>query len=122
MEKVEPVIKLCSRRGRYPHLPSGAKTRSFSIVPTKGVARFARLPRRLGLRDLAIAIMAIAVHHVATAALNCANSRSMASFTLPSANSAATRTAFLMAFVFDEPWVMMQTPFTPSSGAPPYSV
>ena len=60
--------------------------------------------------------------HVATAALSCANSRSIASFTLPSANSAATRTAFLMAFVFDDPWVMMHTPLMPSSGAPPYSV
>jgi len=33
-------------------------------------------------------------------------------------NSAATRSAFLMALVFDEPWVMMHTPFRPNSGAP----
>src|SRR6266571_573587 len=39
-----------------------------------------------------------------------------------SENSAATRTAFLIAFAFDEPCVMMHAPFTPSSGAPPYSV
>ena len=35
------------------------------------------------------------------------------------ANSAATRIAFLIALAFDRPWQMMQTPFTPSSGAPP---
>jgi hypothetical protein len=28
---------------------------------------------------------------------------------------------FMMAFSFDEPWPTMQTPRTPSSGAPPYS-
>src|ERR1019366_10636272 len=56
--------------------------------------------------------------HVGTATLSSASSRSMVSFTLPSANSAATRTAFLMAFVFDDPCVMMHTPFMPSSGAP----
>src|SRR5271169_5700586 len=39
-----------------------------------------------------------------------------------SANSAATRIAFLIALAFDDPWVMKQTPFTPSNGAPPYSV
>src|SRR4030081_3086996 len=39
-----------------------------------------------------------------------------------SANSAATRIAFLIALAFDDPWVMKQTPFTPSRGAPPYSV
>src|SRR5580704_13855466 len=39
-----------------------------------------------------------------------------------SANSAATRIAFLMALAFDDPWVIKQTPFTPSKGAPPYSV
>src|SRR5580698_10428887 len=61
-------------------------------------------------------------YYVGTATLSSANSRSMVSLTFPSANSAATRTAFLIAFVFDEPWVMMLTPFTPNSGAPPYSV
>src|SRR2546422_6895562 len=39
-----------------------------------------------------------------------------------SANSAATRIAFLIAFAFDDPCVMKHTPFTPSNGAPPYSV
>src|SRR6516165_10987215 len=39
-----------------------------------------------------------------------------------SANSEATRIAFLMAFAFDDPWVMKHAPFTPSNGAPPYSV
>ena len=34
----------------------------------------------------------------------------------------ATRMAFLIAFPLDDPWHMMETPFTPSSGAPPYSV
>src|SRR3954464_7204383 len=38
------------------------------------------------------------------------------------ANSAATRIAFLMALALDDPWVMKHTPFTPSKGAPPYSV
>src|SRR5579859_63129 len=33
-----------------------------------------------------------------------------------SENSAATRTAFLIALAFDEPWVMMHAPFTPSNG------
>src|SRR5579872_4001594 len=37
-------------------------------------------------------------------------------------NSAATRTAFFIALEFEEPCVMMHTPFTPSNGAPPYSV
>ena len=60
--------------------------------------------------------------YVVAVALSPASSRSMVSFTLPSANSAATRTAFFMAFVFDDPWVMMHTPLMPSSGAPPYSV
>src|SRR5208282_1726673 len=109
-----------SRRGRCPHLPNGAKPRSFLIVPAKSLARFARLPRRerLGLRDS----WRSPHDHVGTATLSSASSRSMASLTLPSANSAATRTAFLMALVFDDPCVMMHTPFTPSSGAPPYSV
>jgi hypothetical protein len=39
-----------------------------------------------------------------------------------SANSAATRIAFLIAFAFDEPCVTMHMPLTPSRGAPPYSV
>ena len=47
--------------------------------------------------------------------------RSIFSFTLLSANSAATRIAFLMALAFDDPWLMMHTPLMPSSGAPPYS-
>ena len=46
---------------------------------------------------------------------------SIFSFTRPSANSAATRMAFLMALAFDPPWQMMHTPRTPSRGAPPYS-
>ena len=37
------------------------------------------------------------------------------------ANSAATRMPFMTAFSLDEPWPTMQTPRTPSSGAPPYS-
>ena len=49
------------------------------------------------------------------------NSSSIFSFTRPSANSAATRMAFLTAFALELPWQMVQTPFTPSSGAPPYS-
>src|SRR5271154_2734533 len=56
---------------------------------------------------------------VGIATLSAASSRSIVSFTRPSANSAATRTAFLMALVFDDPCVMMHTPFTPSNGAPP---
>src|SRR2546425_11137359 len=50
-----------------------------------------------------------------------ARSRWIFSFTLPSANSAATRIAFLMAFAFEPPWQMMHAPRTPRSGAPPYS-
>ena len=37
------------------------------------------------------------------------------------ANSAATRMPFMIARSFEEPWPTMQTPRTPSSGAPPYS-
>ena len=49
------------------------------------------------------------------------SSSSIRWLTLPSENSAATRMAFLMALAFERPWQMMQTPRTPSSGAPPYS-
>ena len=38
------------------------------------------------------------------------------------AHSAATRTAFLMAFTGEAPWQMMAAPSMPSSGAPPISV
>ena len=34
-------------------------------------------------------------------------------------SSLATRTALTMAVADDEPWLMMQTPSTPSSMAPP---
>ena len=34
---------------------------------------------------------------------------------------AATRIAFRMALGDDPPWQMIETPFTPSKGAPPYS-
>ena len=37
------------------------------------------------------------------------------------ANSRATRIAFLIAFAFERPWQTMHPPFTPRSGAPPYS-
>src|SRR5207302_105963 len=57
-----------------------------------------------------------------TAAGICASSFSILSFIRNSANSAATRIAFLIAFAFDEPWVMKHTPLTPNKGAPPYSV
>src|SRR5581483_5697354 len=50
------------------------------------------------------------------------NSFAIESLMRCSANSAATRIAFLMAFAFDDPCVMKHTPFTPNSGAPPYSV
>src|SRR5579871_4595913 len=49
------------------------------------------------------------------------SSSSIRAFTLPPANSAATRIAFLMALALDRPWQMMQPPRTPSRGAPPYS-
>src|SRR5882724_9252202 len=49
------------------------------------------------------------------------SSSSIFSLTLPCANSAATRMAFLMALAFDRPWQMMLTPLTPRSGTPPYS-
>src|SRR5439155_13071595 len=39
-----------------------------------------------------------------------------------STKSFATRIAFLIAFTFDDPWVMKQAPLIPSKGAPPYSV
>lgn len=51
-----------------------------------------------------------------------ASSLSISRLMLRSANSADTRNAFLIAFAFDEPCVMKQTPLIPSSGAPPYSV
>ena len=35
------------------------------------------------------------------------------------ANSAATRMPFMTAFSLEEPWPTMQTPRTPSRGAPP---
>src|SRR5207249_1558277 len=57
-----------------------------------------------------------------TAAGICASSFSILSLIRNSANSAATRIAFLIAFAFDEPWVIKHTPLTPSKGAPPYSV
>ena len=36
--------------------------------------------------------------------------------------SLLTRTMFLMALALERPWPTMTTPFTPSRGAPPYSV
>src|SRR6266576_3846425 len=57
-----------------------------------------------------------------TAAGICASSFSILSLIRNSANSAATRIAFLIAFAFEEPWVIKHTPLTPSKGAPPYSV
>src|SRR6266702_3968852 len=51
-----------------------------------------------------------------------ASPRSIDPLILRSENSAATRTSFLIALALDEPCVMIQTPFTPSNGAPPYSV
>src|SRR4029079_19452972 len=57
-----------------------------------------------------------------TAGLNPATSFAMASLIFRSAKSEATRNEFLMSFAFDDPWVIKQTPFTPSNGAPPYSV
>src|SRR5262249_13520473 len=36
-------------------------------------------------------------------------------------NSAAKRIAFLIALAEERPWQMMTHPFTPRSGAPPYS-
>ncbi len=51
-----------------------------------------------------------------------AKPRSIDWLTPLSPNSAATRIAFFIALAFDDPCVMMQTPFTPSRGAPPYSV
>src|SRR5205085_5107539 len=36
-------------------------------------------------------------------------------------NSPLTRTAFLIARAFEEPWQMMQVPLMPRSGAPPCS-
>src|SRR5580765_2935746 len=92
------------RRGRCPHLPREAKLSKFSVehyVQTKTP----------GLQVL-----------TGTAGLNPATSFAMASLIFRSAKSEATRKAFLMAFAFDDPWVIKQTPFTPSSGAPPYSV
>ena len=35
--------------------------------------------------------------------------------------SQSARTAFLIALAEDPPWAMIQTPFTPRRGAPPYS-
>ena len=49
------------------------------------------------------------------------SSSSIRWLTCPSENSLATRIAFLMALALERPWQMMHTPFTPSSGAPPYS-
>ena len=49
------------------------------------------------------------------------SSSSMRWFTFPCENSAATRIALRIAFAFARPWLMMHTPRTPSSGAPPYS-
>src|SRR5580658_1425489 len=110
---------ICSRRGQVPSPAQRGEAPQLSYSVSKRPGALRRLPRRgrLGLRDSCD-------HYLATpdATLNPANSRSIVSLTLPSANSAATRTAFLMAFVFDDPWVMMHTPFTPSRGAPPYSV
>ena len=46
-------------------------------------------------------------------------SRSAADQVRPRPSRAATRTAFTIARADDEPWLMMQTPSTPSSMAPP---
>jgi hypothetical protein len=88
-------------------LPSGAKASSLARRGTAEAVPFQGQSTKL-LKP-----------YVVTAKLSSASSRSIVSFTLPSANSDATRTAFLMAFVFDDPCVMMHTPFIPSSGAPP---
>src|SRR5580658_7046487 len=58
----------------------------------------------------------------AVAGCTAARPRSIDPLIPRSENSAATRTAFLIALAFDEPCVMMHAPFTPSKGAPPYSV
>src|SRR5579863_511339 len=60
-------------------------------------------------------------HCAATCAVERSSSACIFSLIRPFANSDATRMAFLMALVFDRPWQMMLAPFTPSSGAPPYS-
>src|SRR5271168_428890 len=49
------------------------------------------------------------------------NAASIPEFTSAWANSAATRTPFMIAFSFDDPWPMIHTPRTPSNTAPPYS-
>src|SRR5258708_3524892 len=50
------------------------------------------------------------------------SSCSIFSFMFALASPAATRIAFLIAFAFERPCPITQTPRTPSSGAPPYSV
>src|SRR5206468_3351507 len=46
----------------------------------------------------------------------------MCSFTPLLTHSAATRTAFLIAFTGEAPWQIMEAPLIPRSGAPPISV
>src|SRR4051794_951287 len=66
-------------------------------------------------------------HSVASTMLSC--SRLWRSLTLARIFSSillmaklrATPIAFLIAFAFERPWQTMQPPFTPRSGAPPYS-
>ena len=55
------------------------------------------------------------------AASRWANSAAMCSLRPASTAWTATRMAFLMALGLEEPWQMIETPRTPSSGAPPYS-
>src|SRR5205807_1583139 len=56
-----------------------------------------------------------------TGASRRAKSAPMCSLTLPSTLEMATLMAFLMARSDELPWQMIDTPFTPRSGAPPYS-
>src|SRR5580692_11036768 len=62
-----------------------------------------------------------AVHHPARPDAQSVNSVAIKSLILFAAKPDAILMAFLMALELDRPWQMIQTPFRPSSGAPPYS-
>src|SRR5439155_27152584 len=58
-------------------------------------------------------------HHERTAVSRWANSAAMCWVRPARTACTATRMAFLMALGLEDPWQMMATPRTPSSGAPP---
>src|SRR5262249_7032578 len=57
--------------------------------------------------------------HTTALPARCVNSASMWRSISFSTIWTATRMAFRMALGWDDPWQMMETPLTPSSGAPP---